>query len=113
MRSDFRAVVREVEGAGGTKTSARVRWMVGLLARRDVARAWPIKPPAPVTRMCWAGVGREPILLLCLEEIMSDELVGWRRLRTVMGICRLWFREEVLEVLGFDTESRGIKGERN
>jgi hypothetical protein len=69
VRSDFKVVVCKVEGVGGMKTSARVRWRFGLLAKREVARAWPMKPPAPVMRMCWVGMGWELILVCCREEI--------------------------------------------
>jgi hypothetical protein len=85
VRSDFRAVVREVERLGGTKTSARVRWRVGVLARREAARAWPMKPPAPVMRICWVEVGWEPILVFCPQEMMGG-WVGWRSLRRIVEI---------------------------
>ena len=54
VRSALREVMRELyaSGTGGVERSVIVRWMFGLESKRGARISWPMKPPAPVIRIC-------------------------------------------------------------
>jgi len=60
LRSDLIVVIRcekeeEALGIGGSIISVSVRWTSVDDCRRAVVRAWPMKPEAPVIRICILG----------------------------------------------------------
>lgn len=58
VRSALSEVMRELyaSGTGGVERSVMVRWMFGEESKRGARISWPMKPPAPVMRICCADM---------------------------------------------------------